>query len=135
MEFLLAVLASSLCISAVAPASTLVETTQETNHDKAFWTEIIKNEYKVPKGENAFELAKQLDDLFESPDPQLRDEIAYSILTQWIYQQQLFSKEEIGTLLNEWSANLKAGIGQSNHDSVLAQIFFCTKPGFTGSSG
>src|ERR1700752_945325 len=59
----------------------------QSQHDRSFWQAIAKNKYAVPEHESADALAHELSALLASPDPELRDELAYSILTTWIYRK------------------------------------------------
>ena len=92
-------------------------------HEKSFWREIAKNRYAVPEGEAVFPLARELGGALASPDPELRDELAYSILAAWISDRQRFSPEELRSLADEWSANLRAGLGEKGQDSVFRRSF------------
>jgi hypothetical protein len=93
-------------------------------HDKSFWQAIAKNKYTVPDHESADELSHQLSALLASPDPELRDELAYSILTTWIYKKNSpITTPTLISLTDEWRANLKIGIGGSGNNSVLKRSF------------
>src|SRR5262245_21408050 len=106
----------TLCALALAlPAPGLAAET----HDKAFWREIAGNRYAVPGGTAVFPLARELGGYHGSADPELRDDLAYSILAAWLADPQRFSSEELRSLGEEWTANLKAGIGDSGQDSVF----------------
>jgi Protein of unknown function (DUF2785) len=76
----------------------------------------------VPEGESAFALARELSGLLGSPDPELRDNLAYVILATWV-EQGKFSQPELLGLLDEWRANLRSGLGESGTDSVLKRSF------------
>jgi hypothetical protein len=58
-----------------------------------------------------------------SPDPQLRDDLAYSILDAWIVRKPQLSQEQLLSLLDEWESNLRLGIGESETDGVLRRSF------------
>lgn len=60
-------------------------------HDRGFWKGIATNNYAVPRNESADALAKELSGLLASPDSELRDDLAYSILAHWIYKRDLLS--------------------------------------------
>ena len=92
-------------------------------HEKAFWREIARNRYAVPEGEAVFPLAKELSAYLASSDPELRDDLAYSILAAWIADRKRFSAGELRSLAEEWTANLRAGIGESGLDSVFRRSF------------
>jgi Protein of unknown function (DUF2785) len=92
-------------------------------HDKPFWRAIAANHYQLPPGEKPFALAQELSGYLGSPDPELRDDLAYSILTVWIVNRQQFSPEELLQLEGQWSANLRVGLGEKGTDSVFKRSF------------
>jgi uncharacterized protein DUF2785 len=94
-----------------------------TSHSREFWLSIVKHNGAVPEGESVLGLARELSSLLGSPDPELRDDIAYSILDAWIVRQRRLSTSELLVLLDEWSANLRKGLGESGTDSVLKRSF------------
>ena len=95
-----------------------------TQHDRSFWRAIANNKYTVPEGESADALAHELSGLLASPDPELRDDLAYSILATWIYRKNSpISTPTLVSLTDEWRANLKSGLGESGTDSVLKRSF------------
>lgn len=92
-------------------------------HGKEYWRGIAGKKYGVPEGEKAFALAKELSANLKSPDPELRDDLAYSILTEWILEKNAFTAEEMLAFEAEWRGNLKQGIGENGTDSVLGRSF------------
>jgi len=97
---------------------------QSTSHDRAFWRSIAANKYAVPEHESADALAHELTALLASPDSELRDDLAYSILTRWIYSRsKILSTPALLSLTDEWRANLKSGIGESGTETVLKRSF------------
>lgn len=99
-------------------------TAQAATHDRAFWRSIAESKYAVPPGESADALAHELSGLLASPDPELRDDLAYSILTRWIYSRNnILSTSTLISLTDEWRANLKSGLGENGTDSVLRRSF------------
>jgi len=95
----------------------------QPQHDRAYWQAIKKNKYAVPANESADSLTHELSALLASPDPELRDDLAYSILTSWIYRRSLLSTPTLLSLTDEWRANLKSGLGESGTNSVLKRSF------------
>jgi uncharacterized protein DUF2785 len=91
-------------------------------HDREFWRSLAKNGYAVPASESADALAPELSALLGSPDPELRDDLAYSILGTWIHHSQL-STPTLISLTDEWKSNLKSGIGEAGNNSVLKRSF------------
>jgi hypothetical protein len=96
---------------------------QPVRHDRAFWRGIAANKYAVPEHESADALAGELSGLLASPDPDLRDDLAYSILTHWIYRLKLLSPPTLVSLTDEWRTNLKSGLGEQGTNSVLKRSF------------
>jgi Protein of unknown function (DUF2785) len=94
----------------------------ESPHDRAFWQAIAKNKYAVPEHESADALSQELSSLLSSPDPELRDDLAYSILARWIHRGNL-STPQLIILTDEWRANLKSGLGEINTNSVFKRSF------------
>ncbi len=92
-------------------------------HDRDFWRAIAKNHYSVPDHESADALAHDLSALLASPDPELRDDLAYSILAHWIYRRDLLSTPTLLALTDEWRANLTSGLGEAGSNSVLKRSF------------
>jgi hypothetical protein len=92
-------------------------------HDKAFWKQIAGNKFAVPAGESITVLTRELSDLLGSPDPELRDDIAYSTLANWIYRQRIVSLEDRRALMTTWLANLKTGIGERGTDGIFRRSF------------
>jgi len=94
----------------------------QPQHDRAFWKAIANNKYAVPEHESADALSQELSVLLASPDPELRDDLAYSILARWIHRSTI-SNPQLIVLTDEWRANLKSGLGESNTNSVLKRSF------------
>ena len=111
-SFLILLVNALACISAAAGQS----------HDREFWRPIAKNRYAVPASESADALAAELSSLLASPDPELRDDLGYSILGTWILHNQL-SPATLISLTDEWKSNLKSGIGDAGTNSVLQRSF------------
>jgi len=98
-------------------------TTEQKGHDREYWRAIAKNHYAIPAGQEAFPLARELSGYLGSPDPELRDDLAYSILAVWIIRQKKFSPEELVTLVEEWQSNLQTGIGETGTDGIFKRSF------------
>ena len=116
-----------LCCVGLACASKATRgqgtSSEQSAHGREFWRAIAKNHYAVPAGQKAFPLARELSSFLGSPDPELRDDLAYSMLAVWITRQREFSPEELVRLLEEWQANLRVGIGEIETDSVFKRSF------------
>src|SRR5215469_10893133 len=92
-------------------------------HSRQYWRQIAAAHYALPAGEKAFPLAQELSHYLASPDPELRDDLAYSILDTWLVRQKLLSSEELLSLLKEWQGNLRVGIGEAGTGTVFQRSF------------
>lgn len=108
---------------AALPAFAQSGTGQAAARDKAFWQAVINNDFKVPAGAPLPVLVTELSTMLASPDPQLRDDIAYAVLANWIYRQRVVPVEERLRLLQTWEGNLKAGIGERDTQTVIGRSF------------
>lgn len=114
------ILAGSLCMltfvcrAATPPAAT---------HDKAYWHAVMTNDFAVPTGESIGPLVRELSGYLASPDPELRDDIAYNVLVHWIYVQDSVPARLRDKLVAKWKANLKRGIGEVGTDSVFRRSY------------
>ena len=92
-------------------------------HEKAWWQAIITNDFEPHADAPAVGLLPELSSYLGSPDPELRDEIGYAVLTQWIYVKQLVPADVLQGLVAEWRANLSRGIGAQGTDTVFLRSF------------
>ncbi|RPI89093.1 MAG: DUF2785 domain-containing protein [Chloroflexi bacterium] len=90
--------------------------------DKDFWDSIARNDYKIPGGHTLQELTKILFGYLPSTDPELRDEIAYSVYASWL-EREMYTKEEVSTHVKELLTSLEKGIGETESDSVFLRAF------------
>jgi hypothetical protein len=109
-------------LPAMAVLLVLAQAAPPAAHDAAFWQSIAAHDYAPPAGEDVVPLARELSQLLASPDPQLRDEFGYSILTAWITRHKL-PPDVIKSLASEWSANLGFHIGSTGTDDVFRRSF------------
>jgi hypothetical protein len=91
-------------------------------HDRQYFRNIASHSFAVPPGTSAFALARELMPWLASPDPELRDTLAYTILDVWTRHSQL-TGQELLTLLPSLQQNLTGGIGGSGTDSVFKRSF------------
>jgi Protein of unknown function (DUF2785) len=110
--------ALALLITIVCP----ILSAAEGQHDRGFWRAITKQRYAVREGESADALAHELSALLGSPDPELRDDLAYSILATWIHHGFLTTPALV-SLTDEWRGNLGHGLGETGTNSVLQRSF------------
>jgi hypothetical protein len=92
-------------------------------HPIEFWHEIAQNHHTVPPGSDMSALSNELVDMLASPDPERRDEIAYSTLASWIYQTRVIAPQALQPLTGRLLANLTDGIGERAGNRVLERSF------------
>lgn len=97
---------------------------KDNNALKQMLSEIKKNDYAVPEGLNPYTLAIQMMDNIGSLDPELRDELIHSVLSNWIIKG-VFSNEQTLELLemNLDDRHLFFKLGEEADDSVFKRAF------------
>jgi len=112
------------CIGLLSVPDAKAQTvSRQQSHGREYWKQIQKNHYAIPTGEEVFPLVHELSGYLGSPDPELRDDLAYSILATWIVRQKQLTPEELVALVEEWQGNLRDGIGEAGTNSVLKRSF------------
>jgi hypothetical protein len=91
--------------------------------DKAFWKQLAENEYQVPEGYDLLDLTEELLGYLGSPDPELRDEIAYRTFHQWMNKQKVYTPEILRSIRDILIDNLFVGLRQDDKDTVLLRSF------------
>lgn len=116
-------LTSCCLILTLCGASVLGLVRDDAPHTRAFWRSIVEHEYAVPADQSLPDLTRELAGLLGSPDPESRDEFAYSILAAWIYQKRAIEPAALRPLMAALLANLTADIGGTGTDAVLRRSF------------
>jgi len=112
-----------LVLAVVTWTQTALAEQPKFSHDREFWRAIPKNRFAVPDGQPVYPLLRELSGYLGSKDPELRDDLAYSIIAVWIHRQKDVSAVELDSLADEWIGNLRIGIGESGTDTVLKRSF------------
>jgi hypothetical protein len=92
-------------------------------HDREFWRAIAKSGYAVPAGHPVLPLVRELSGYLGSSDPELRDDLAYTIVATWIVDKKQLSAAELNAFADEWRANLRIQEGESGVDGILRRSF------------
>jgi uncharacterized protein DUF2785 len=112
-----------MSISVLAQSTASSDRGRETlTHDREFWRAIAKNHFAVPEGQEIVPLLRELSGYLGSPDPELRDDLAYTITAVWI-KHQAIPTDALDTFLDQWRANLLVGLSESGTQSVLKRSF------------
>jgi hypothetical protein len=92
-------------------------------HSREFWQSLITRDFTPPAGASIPDLSSELSGLLGSPDPELRDEIAYTVFVSWIYQKRLIAPDTLLALTDQWVSNLQYEIGTPTSDAVFRRSF------------
>jgi hypothetical protein len=87
------------------------------------WIALARGGFAVPAGQTAAGLLTEMNVLLASPDPVLRDEVAYSAAERWIVGDKVVAPDDLRRLLALWSANLDDGLGSAGDDRVFKRSF------------
>jgi hypothetical protein len=109
-------------LASIAALPALAQSPAPTR-DRVFWRALAAGKFAVPAGDSATGLARELSALLASPDPELRDDIAYTGLVSLIYRQRAVPPEAIRELTTEWRRNLTVGLGEQGTDAVFRRSF------------
>lgn len=90
---------------------------QAAPRPKAFWRDVVSRDFAVPPGTTAPALAAELSRELGNPDPEMRDDLATSILSTWI-DRRVLTPVALRALTTEWTGNLSAP-----GDGVLRRSF------------
>jgi hypothetical protein len=96
---------------------------QEPAAGRAAWVALARGGFTVPAGRTAIDLLVEMNPLLGSPDPVLRDDVAYSAAERWIVRDRRLSPAELRRLLQLWTTNLDDGLGATGDDRVFRRSF------------
>jgi len=92
-------------------------------HSVAFWRHIVDDKYAAPPGSDLAALTTELLEMLASPDPELRDDIAYSTLATWIYQARVIDPDALHPVVSRLVENLTDGVGERGTDRIFKRSF------------
>jgi hypothetical protein len=115
---------SFVCLTLVAPMLPAQQSAHPTAQEPAAalrpW--LAPNAGTPPAAELPA-LVRQLDGLLRSPDPALRDELGFTLLTRWLYRERCLAPAELRWLLAQWLPRLRQGIDTPGTDDAAARSF------------
>ncbi len=94
-----------------------------TERPRAEWVALARGGFVVPPGQSAAALLVEMNALLASPDPVLRDEVAYGAAERWMVRDRVVGPEDVRRLLALWSANLDDGLGAPGDDRIFKRAF------------
>lgn len=110
----------TLAFSLLAALSTTASAQQ---HDLAFWRSWLQPNAATPAAAELPALLRELDSMLMSPDPVVRDDVAFSLLARWLYRERCVAAPERRWLLAQWLPRLRLGIDTPGTDDVAARSF------------
>lgn len=87
------------------------------------WIALARGGFTLPAGQRAVDLLVEMSALLASPDPVLRDEVAYSAAEKWILRDKAVGDPDVVRLTELWRANLADGLGTSGDARALSRSF------------
>jgi hypothetical protein len=97
--------------------------------DKAFWNAIRANDYAVPEDSSLPEMTDELLGYLASPDPDLRDEVAYLTLAHWMIRG-VYTPDALREMMRKLLPRLSDGIGEQGTDTVFGRSFAALMIGY-----
>jgi hypothetical protein len=95
----------------------------QVRFDTSFWKALVNADCAVPTGYTVAELTPHLLRLLGSPDPFLRDDVAYLVFARWIVRDQHYKVDSLRDLIKQLTMNLHVGLGEQGTESVLLRSF------------
>ena len=111
------------CMALVAqspPTSASLRAPAET---VAAWSAFTNEAAPLPGAGELPTLLARLTALLANPDPALRDDVAYTLLSKWLRADGLVAPAQCRGLLADWTAALQAGVGERDTDAVCGRSF------------
>lgn len=87
------------------------------------WIALARGGFVVPAGTSAADVLLEVTPLLASPDPVLRDDVAYSAAERWIVRDRLVAPNDLRRLTARWTAMLDDGLGTRGDDRVYGRSF------------
>lgn len=112
----------------VAVPTAVAGQTSVPSADRARRLGLRNADFAVPDSKRAGDLLVEMSALLASPDPVLRDEIAYSAAERWILRERRLDPFELRAVREVWLSNLRDGLGASGDDHVFKRSFFGALP-------
>ena len=88
-----------------------------------FWLALVSNGFELPAGEKPFDLLVEMNALLASPDPVLRDDVAYGAAVRWVHRKRLLTAEEQKRLVELWRGNLTKGLGDGRSEDAYRRSY------------
>ena len=110
------------CFAAVA-LTAVPSASQPVPAGRAHWVALAAGGFLIPEGRTAADLLLEMNALLASPDPVLRDEVAFSAAERWVVRERRVAPSDLRRLRQAWEANLGDGLGEPAGDRVFKRSF------------
>ena len=90
---------------------------------RAEWLALRASGFALPPGQSAAAVLREMSPLLASPDPVLRDDVAFSAAETWIVRDKVVAPDDLRRLITQWSASLDDGLGTSGDDRIFKRSF------------
>lgn len=118
----------AIILAAMAWTSCAVSSDAAANHDPEFWRDLRAKHFLVPPTQPMLPLALEATRLLGSPDPNLRDAVAFEALASWVYEHRRLNDQELGMVLSQLMDDARVGLGEAEGDGLYLRSFpswFC----------
>ncbi len=114
MALALASVAEPVLLSAQAPGVV---------RDRGYWLALAAAKFAVPAGEAPADILRASEELLSSPDPRLRDEVAYGLAVAWVYRERRVDAATLREFATRLERRLRDGAGLATPDATLSRSF------------
>lgn len=112
-----------VCLVLVAVAGAPRAATAQSPRSRADWIALKDSGFGIPAGQTAMGLLTAMRPLLGSPDPVLRDDVAFSAAEKWIVRERLVAPDDIRKLMTVWLAGLQDGLESPGDDRIYTRTF------------
>lgn len=97
-------------------------------HPRAWWEALREDRFRPPDAASApgpamEALALEAIALLDSPDPAIRDGIAYEALAKWIYEDRRFDARAMAPMVDVLVQRARRGLGEATGDGLFGRSF------------
>jgi hypothetical protein len=107
------------CLAALlaAPANA------QTARTHADWLALARSGFAIPVGTQPIDLLVEMAPLLASPDPVLRDDVAFGAAEKWVVRDGRLAPADLRRLLDLWTGHLQDGLDTPGDDRIFKRSF------------
>ena len=110
-----------LALCAIGGAPTVVWS--QDARTRTDWIALKDGGFAIPSGQTAVGLLTEMQPLLGSPDPVLRDDVAFSAAEKWIVRDKVVAPDEVRRLMAVWLAGLEDGLATPGDERIYHRTF------------